>query len=139
MIANKGVLISCDTPLMKVDRECSACCNCCVRISTADSNVAYAWLLSRMIAAKVASNPTCDVEGCPLETLPDRNSRPENLPWTKSGSVKRVFGSPVEAKNGSLLRRFALTDEVMLAALMGCGAPSQQLLFDCSLQDLPSW
>ena len=41
-IANKGVRISCETPLIKVDRECNACCNCCVRISTADSKVAYA-------------------------------------------------------------------------------------------------
>lgn len=75
-----------------------------------------------MIAAKVASNPTCDVEGCPFETLPDRNISPENLPWTKSGNVRSVFGGPVEAKNGSLRKRFALVDECPLSSRIGCRA-----------------
>lgn len=73
-----------------------------------------------MMAANVAKSPTCDVDGFAFETLPERNNKPENLPCTKSGNKRRVLGTPVDVKKGSLLKRFALVGDEILEALIGC-------------------
>lgn len=72
-----------------------------------------------MIAANVARSPTWDVDGVAFDTLPERNSKPENLPCTKSGNSRSVLGTPVAAKNGSRLNRFAFVGDEMFEALIG--------------------